>query len=83
MDEARKADFIFIDGGFPNTEIVTVGNMRKETIIIDNADQASLAYGLNFLKEIGYKEIPFHGLGPLNPYGFTASIFYLAEKSIF
>jgi hypothetical protein len=73
----QEADLIFIDGGPRNTELLLSAiHARHNTIIlVDNTDSDYLKNGIWMLRLYGFKEIPFAGLGPLNPYESQTSIF--------
>jgi len=73
----EAADFIFIDGGPRNTwlELVSRYSNPKCILMVDNTDRIEWKNGLLTLESAGFVEIPFHGLGPLNPYAWTTSFF--------
>ena len=79
-----EADLIFIDGGPRNTELFLSAKLaRVNTIIlVDNTDCDYLKSGIQALLLHGFKEIPFSGLGPLNPYKSQTSIFIKNLDSI-
>jgi predicted O-methyltransferase YrrM len=71
------ADLIFIDGG-PRTlvaKICSESEQKSKLIILDNSDREYEKYATSILESRDYVEIPFSGLGPLNPYSWTTSIF--------
>ena len=73
----RNADWIFIDGGPRNFYCeFSLAYARKGTIfVLDNADEDYTLIARNSLIKYGYVEIPFHSLGPLNPFSWTTSVF--------
>jgi hypothetical protein len=76
LSEIESSDICFIDGGYRNLQLVLFTFSRnKPLLIVDNADFDNLAYGLEYLRNCKLLEIPFHGLGPLNPYSSTTTIF--------
>ncbi len=73
----KDFDILFIDGVLRNFSCI-LGDFfaKKDSIIIlDNAERHEYNFGKNFLLNQGWVEIPFVGLGPLNPYSWTTSIF--------
>jgi hypothetical protein len=44
-------------------------------IILDNSERQIYKNGIKFLKNKDFKEIIFAGMGPINIYGWTTSIF--------
>jgi hypothetical protein len=76
--QIMNSDIIFIDGHYRNTVMAIVAAEKyKKIIIVDNSDTKNTQLGIQYLINAGFKELPFHSLGPLNPYGSTTSIFYL------
>lgn len=76
-EKVSKADWIFIDGGPRNFYcLFALTYARKETIfVLDNADEDYTLPARQMLMESDFIEIPFHSLGPLNPFSWTTSIF--------
>lgn len=72
-----KADCVFIDGGPRNFLIALAAEqLRSEALlVIDNSDSEYVQSGVSHLKSLGFREIPFVGYGPLNPYQWQTSIF--------
>lgn len=72
-----NADWIFIDGGPRNFYCeFSLSYARKDTIfVLDNADEDYTLIARNSLIKYGYIEVPFHSLGPLNPFSWTTSVF--------
>ncbi len=76
LSEIESSDICFLDGGYRNLQLVLFTlSSNKPLLIVDNADFDNLAYGLGYLRNCKLLEIPFHGLGPLNPYSSTTTIF--------
>jgi predicted O-methyltransferase YrrM len=75
--EIKETDLVFIDGGYRNLNIIIAAYASNNSlgIIVDNVDFSTTSFGVKKLKELGYIEIPFHGLSPLNAYSSTTSIF--------
>jgi hypothetical protein len=72
-----NADVIFIDGGPRNTAMFLAARFaaEKSIIIVDNSEREDTTLGREILAEGGFHEIPFSGLGPLNPYEWQTSFF--------
>lgn len=72
-----KADWIFIDGGPRNfyTKLVLTCAKPGVVFVLDNTDEAYTLPARTALLKANFVEIPFHSLGPLNPYSWTTSIF--------
>ena len=49
---------------------------RDGFIIFDNSDRDEYAAAYQLFDEAGYRRIDFTGLGPINPYGWSTSVFY-------
>lgn len=79
-----ESNLILIDGGPRNTTLFLTSKLAKAdtVVIVDNSDQQYLATGLHELKEAGFFEIPFAGLGPLNPYKSQTSFFVQNLESL-
>jgi hypothetical protein len=78
-----QPDIIFIDGGFRNLQLSIASRISKKSLIIlDNSDREELSYGIQALRNFGFIEIPFRGLGPLNFYPWTTSVFFLDSAII-
>lgn len=76
LSEIESSDICFVDGGYRNLQLALFAFSRnKPLLIVDNADFDNLAYGLAYLRNCKLLEIPFRGLGPLNPYSSTTTIF--------
>ena len=77
IDSIKQADIIFIDGWFRNLSIYLAGHFSKTSaiIIVDNSDAHYTFKGCNYLLDNNFYEIPFRGIGPLNTYEWTTSIF--------
>lgn len=51
-------------------------------VIWDNSDREEDADGYQFLVRHGYKRLDFHGLGPINAYPWTTSLFYRSDNCL-
>ncbi len=71
------ADWIFIDGGPRNfyTEFALIFAKPGVIFVLDNSDEEYTLPARASLIEANFVEIPFHSLGPLNPFSWTTSIF--------
>jgi WD40 repeat protein len=73
----QDCKLVFIDGGPRNFLTAVCGDLLGPggVIVLDNTDMPYLAPAREFLRNRGFTEIEFRGLGPLNPYESTTSIF--------
>ena len=76
-EHLSTADLILIDGGPRNLAMFLASQYAalQAIVIVDNSDTEALREGVVYLLDAGYIEIPFRGLGPLNPYQWITSIF--------
>lgn len=76
IEELSVVDILVIDGNYRNLICMLASNFcRDRTIIIlDNSDRPEYSLGILELSKTGWTEIPFHGLGPMNSYSWTTSI---------
>lgn len=76
VEELPKVDILVIDGNFRNLICMLATKFCRDTttIILDNSDRPEYALGISELEKHGWVEIPFHGLGPMNSYAWTTSI---------
>lgn len=74
----RKFDVIVIDGRMRNlcAERCMPFLTANGVIIWDNSDRPEYQAGLKMLMELGFRCVDFTGMGPINVYGWTTSIFY-------
>lgn len=77
------SNVILIDGGPRNYLMNLVANelSHDAIVIVDNSDLQGLQDGQKALLRAGFVEIPFRGLGPLNPYESTTS-FYVKNMNL-
>lgn len=77
IQSIKTADLIFIDGWYRSTSIYLAGLFSKKSaiVLIDNSDAAYTQAGREYLLNNYFFEIQFRGLGPLNYYEWTTSIF--------
>ncbi len=60
-----------------------VAALRPGGVIVwDNSEREADAEGYAHLLSLGFKELRFSGMGPINPYGWRTSIFYRAENCL-
>ncbi len=80
----NKADLVIIDAEPRRTLICLAALLLNDhqILVVDNSDAASLQDAVLKLKESGFQEIPFLGLGPMNPYEWTTSIFFRSYNAI-
>lgn len=74
----KEFDIVVIDG---ERRIECAKNclhhLKQDGVIIwDNSDRVEYLEGFLFLRENGFKQLEFHGAGPINKYGWSTSIFY-------
>jgi hypothetical protein len=77
ISEIEKSQIILIDGG-PRTEIarfIALKALKDAVIVFDSTNLEDWSLGRKYLNESGFIEIPYHGLGSLNPYSWTTSLF--------
>ena len=77
LKNISEADLIFIDGGPRNLALVLAARFAKESaiVIVDNSEQNYIKLGIDILSSAGFHELPFAGIGPLNPYKWQTSFF--------
>ena len=80
----KKFDIIVIDGRERIKCTKNAVNAIKEEgiIIFDNSDVPSYKIALDFLKDNGFKELEFRGMGPCSSIIWSTSIFY-RDKNCF
>ena len=71
-------DIIVIDGRDRiNCALNSLNALKPDGVIIwDNSDRHEYKEGYDFLISNGFKRLDFIGLGPINTYGWSTSIFY-------
>jgi hypothetical protein len=77
LKNISKADLIFIDGGPRNSVLALTARFAKTSaiVVVDNSEQDYIRLGIDILSSAGFHEIPFAGIGPLNPYKWQTSFF--------
>ena len=76
-----KSNLIIIDGAFRNYFLKLCSYPNAETIVVpDNADHDEYSPGIRNMTNSGWKKIDLTGLGPINPCGWTTSIFTKDQK---
>ncbi len=71
-------DIIIVDGRDRNNCIKhCISHLSKAGIIVlDNSERDQYKEGIQHLSEKGFRSIEFHGLGPINPYPWSTTVFY-------
>ena len=84
ISSLRTANVVLIDGNFRNICLFMAGIYCKgdSIIILDNSERDDYKAGRNALESQGYTEIPFCGLGPINPYSWTTSVYLKSLSSL-
>ena len=78
MEKIEGADLVTIDGTMRNYFLeVCARSQFKGVLVLDNADREIYQRGISVLCDHGWKKLNFSGLGPINPYGWTTTIFEL------
>jgi hypothetical protein len=76
VSQIRDANLIMIDGHFRNYFLQLCSYASPHTIVVlDNADRGEYLPGIDSMIQAGWRKIDFTGLGPINPYAWTTSIF--------
>lgn len=75
-DLLGDADVVVIDGVLRNMCMSMAARIcgPRTLIIVDNSDRHEYAAGSEELRRLGWKQASFTGLGPLNPYQWSTSI---------
>lgn len=76
LGEIESANLIVIDGHFRNyfLEMCAKAN-SKALVVLDNSERIEYGKGITSVLAAGFSKIDFTGLGPVNPYSWTTSIF--------
>jgi hypothetical protein len=71
-------DIIVIDGrDRVNCAKNSLGALKEDGVIIwDNSERSKYAEGYAFLKDNGFKRIEFTGIGPVNSFAWSTTVFY-------
>jgi hypothetical protein len=57
--------------------------LKQHGIIVwDNSDRAEYQDGFDFLARLKFRRLDFAGLGPINVYGWSTSVFYRSENCL-
>jgi len=51
-------------------------------IVWDNSDRPDYREGYEFLRELGFRRVDFWGMGPINTYEWSTSIFYRSDNCL-
>ena len=84
ISSLKTANVVLIDGNFRNICLFMAGIycQADSIIILDNSERDAYKAGRIALESHGYIEIPFCGLGPINPYSWTTSIYLKSLRSL-
>lgn len=59
----------------------SVDALKNDGVIVwDNSDRDKDAEGYRFLGDKGFRQLNFHGFGPINAYGWCTSVFYRKDN---
>jgi len=76
LEKIESANLVIIDGQFRNYFLEMCSKARsRRVVVLDNSERIEYRVGKQLLLDAGYSSIDFTGLGPVNPYGWTTSIF--------
>ena len=80
----RRYDIIVIDGRDRiNCARNCLPALEDHGVILwDNSEQEEYREGLDLLRSRGFRELPFEGLGPVNPYVWRTSVFYRDDNCL-
>jgi hypothetical protein len=77
-DKINGSELIMIDGILRNYLLELCANSKfKGVIVLDNADRKEYTKGISELESKGWIQTSFSGIGPINPYGWTTSVFHI------
>jgi hypothetical protein len=76
LEKIERSNLIVIDGHYRNffLEMCARAN-SKAVVVLDNSERTEYRTGKTALLDAGFFKIDFTGLGPVNPYSWTTSIF--------
>ncbi len=79
-----RFDIVIMDGrDRVNCSKNCVNSLKKSGVIIwDNSDRDCYKEGYDYLFQKGYKRIDFEGMGPVNVYSWSTSIFYKEDNCL-
>jgi hypothetical protein len=61
----------------------SLGALRPGGVVVwDNSDRPEYAEGYDFLRVHGYRRLDFEGMGPINTYSWSTSIFYREDNCL-
>jgi hypothetical protein len=81
----RKFDVVVNDGIGDRTsiaELLLESLLPGGIMVWDNSERLEYANTISKIKDCRWKELSFHGLGPINAYASSTSIFYQGELRI-
>jgi len=85
MERKRQFDIIVIDGfDRNNCALNSLAMLKPNGVLVwDNSDRRDMYKdAFTYLENQGFREIQFGGLGPLNGYGTTTSVFYRSRNCL-
>jgi hypothetical protein len=79
----KSANLVLIDGHYRNICLLMAGLYcsKDSIVVLDNSERKDYSSGREALESEGFIEIPFCGLGPINPYSWTTSIYVKSLES--
>ncbi len=79
----KNANLVLIDGNYRNICSLMVGLYcpADSIVVLDNSEREDYNSGREALESEGFIEIPFCGLGPINSYSWTTSIYVKSLES--
>lgn len=77
-------DVVVVDGEHRDACMrIVPGHLKSDGIIIlDNADRTEYRDGILYLEQQGFRHVDFIGMGPINTYDWTTSIFYRSTNCV-
>jgi len=83
LEKIEMANLIVIDGHYRNFFLEMCARAdSKAVIVLDNAERNEYETGKTAILDAGFFKIDFTGLGPVNPYGWTTSIFIKSTADV-
>jgi hypothetical protein len=77
VNQILSADLIVIDGHYRNYFLeLSSGANPNSVIVLDNAERSEYSAGVEHMINKGWNKVEFTGLGPVNPYEWTTTIFF-------
>lgn len=78
ISQSERYDIIVIDGRDRVSCMRNALAAIKESgvLVVDNTERDEYRPGLELLLQKGFRRIEFYGIGPINRYAWTTSLFY-------